>query len=137
LPFMPSEPISPATRDLLRNLRNLLLDQHKLLLDRERANYEAVHGPVGSPGQYLNLVLGHPHFAWLKNLSTLVVEIDEALFRKSTAGESEAQALLAQFRAVLLSGGAGTAFQACYQSAVSGSAEVAAMHRRIAELPGL
>ncbi len=80
---MVPEPISAESRQLLGQLRDLLLDQHKLLLDREKATYEAEHGRIANPGQFLNLVIGDPHFAWLKTLSTLVVEIDVALARRS------------------------------------------------------
>src|ERR1700692_1022869 len=80
---MPPEPISAESRELLGKLRNLLLEQHKLLLDRERAEYEKANGPVAGPGPLLALVIEDPHFAWLKQISTLVVEIDEALSRRS------------------------------------------------------
>ena len=48
-----SEPINLATRELLDNIRNLLLEQHKLLLDRERASYEKIHGTIAGPGPFL------------------------------------------------------------------------------------
>jgi len=61
-------------------------EEGKLLLDRERASYEKTNGPISGPGPFLGLVMGDAHFAWLKQISTLVVEIDEALARRSTAG---------------------------------------------------
>ena len=73
-----AEPINLATRELLDNIRDLLLEQHKLLLDRERASYEKVKGPIPGPGPFLTLVLSDSHFAWLRQISTLIVEIDEA-----------------------------------------------------------
>jgi hypothetical protein len=36
---MSPQPIHADSRELLGHLRNLLLEQHKLLLDRERAAY--------------------------------------------------------------------------------------------------
>ena len=103
-------PISAATRENLTELRNLLLDQHKLLLDRERAAYEKTNGPISGPGPYLALVMGDPHFAWLKQISTLVVEIDEALARRSTAGQVEAEALVTQARDIMRPRGARNGF---------------------------
>ncbi len=131
---MSAEPISQDTRTLLTKLSSLLLDQHKLLLDLEKAHYEAAHGSVGSPGQYLNLVIGDPHFAWLKTLSTLVVEIDEALSRRSKAGQAEAEALVAQVRAVTGPFEGGGDFQERYRAAMEGSTEVVVMQGRIAAL---
>jgi hypothetical protein len=43
------------------------------LLDAETDNF----GPVSGPYQLLNLVANHEHFAWLRHLSELMVEIDE------------------------------------------------------------
>src|SRR4051812_7008312 len=95
---MTPSPITAESRTLLGKLRDLLLEQHKLLLDRERASYEKSNGPIGGPGPFLALVLGDPHFAWLKEISNLVVAIDEALSRRSTAGQDVADALIAQAR---------------------------------------
>src|SRR5665213_2988084 len=100
LPMSP-ETISVADREEMERLRNLLLTRHKLLLDGERRRYEELHGPVGGPGQLLTLVLGDPHFGWLKQFSTLVVEIDEALSRRSKAGQSLADALIDRARETL------------------------------------
>ncbi|MDB4942203.1 MAG: uncharacterized protein JWP97_1737 [Labilithrix sp.] len=63
--------------DLERDLHASLLDLHKHLLDVTRARYEKDHGPVGSPGEYLQLVIGHDSFAWLRPLSMLLVELDD------------------------------------------------------------
>jgi len=62
--------------DTLRYARNLLLTLHKSLVDRERASYEAVNGQQNA-GQFLNLLLENPDFAWLRKFSILIVEIDE------------------------------------------------------------
>src|SRR5580765_1619868 len=51
----------------------------KALLDAERAKYEKAYGPVRSPGEMLQLVLGNEHFAWLRPYSGLIVRIDEWL----------------------------------------------------------
>jgi len=46
---MTPQPISTESRELLNDLRDLLLEQHKLLLDRERASYEKIHGTIAVP----------------------------------------------------------------------------------------
>ena len=126
--------ISSESRELLTSLRNLLLEQHKLLLDRERDSYEKVSGQIPGPGQYLNLVLNDPHFQWLKEISTLVVEIDEALSRRSTAGQPVADALADQAREVMRPRETGTAFQARYYQAVQESPDVVILQCRIEDL---
>jgi hypothetical protein len=134
---MSPQPITTESRELLGNLRNLLLEQHKLLLDRERAAYEKVNGPVAGPGPFLALVLGDPHFAWLKEISTLVVEIDEALSRRSTAGQPVAEALTDQAREVMRPREAGTDFQIRYYNAVQESPDIVILQCRIEQLLGI
>jgi hypothetical protein len=134
---MTPEPISADSRELLGKLRNLLLEQHKLLLDRERAAYEKTNGPIAGPGPFLTLVLGDAHFAWLKQISTLVVEIDEALSRRSKADQAVADAITAQAREVLKPREQGTDFQARYYNAVQESPDVVILQCRIEQLLGI
>lgn len=134
---METQPITTESRELLTSLRNLLLDQHKLLLDRERATYEKANGPIAGPGPFLGLVMGDPHFAWLKTISTLVVEIDEALARKSKAGQDVAEALTAQARQLLRPREQGTDFQSRYYAAVQESPDVVILQCRIEQLLGI
>jgi hypothetical protein len=134
---MSPQPISPDSRELLATLSNLLLEQHKLLLDRERVEYEKIQGPISGPGPFLALVLGDPHFAWLRLISTLVVEIDEALSRRSKAGQPEADALVAQARELLRPREAGTDFQMRYYQAVQESPDIVILQCRMEELLGI
>jgi hypothetical protein len=67
------------TPEQLRTLRDRLLRLHKTLLDSDRVYYERAYGPVASSGEWLQLVLGHEHFAWLRPFSGLIVRIDEWL----------------------------------------------------------
>src|ERR1019366_9870166 len=115
---MSPQPITAESRELLGKLRNLLLEQHKLLLDRERAAYEKTHGPIAGPGPFLALVLGDPHFAWLKEISSLVVAIDEALSRRSKAEQPLADALIAQARDMMKPREHGTDFRERYCAAL-------------------
>ncbi len=134
---MTPQPITDQSRELLGSLRDLLLDQHKLLLDRERAEYEKINGPIAGPGPFLALVLSDAHFAWLKQISTLVVEIDEALSRRSKAGQPEADALAAQARDIMRPRENGTDFQVRYYKAVQESPDVVILQCRIERLLGI
>jgi hypothetical protein len=131
---MSPQPVTPEIRELLVNLRNLLLEQHKLLLDRERAGYEKIHGPISGPGPFLALVLGDPHFAWLKQISTLVVEIDEAMSRRSKADQPVAEALVVQARELMQPRQQGTDFQVRYDAAVQESPDILILQCRIEQL---
>jgi len=129
--------ISTESRQLLTDLRNLLLEQHKLLLDRERASYERANGKVAGPGQLLTLVLGDPHFAWLKQISTMVVEIDEALAPRSKADQAEAEALIAKTRELMRASEQGTDFQTRYYNAIQESPDIVILQVRIERLLGI
>jgi hypothetical protein len=132
-----TQPITAESRVLLGELRDLLLEQHKLLLDRERGLYEKLNGPIAGPGALLNLVLGDPHFAWLKQISSLVVEIDEALSRRGKADQTMAEALTSQARDLMRPREAGTDFQVRYRAAIEESADVVILQCRIERLLGV
>ena len=76
---MASALVTDAPRGLLTELRHALLAHHKTLLDSERARYDHDVERINSSGQLLNLVLHDPFFAWLHELSELIVMIDETL----------------------------------------------------------
>lgn len=61
--------ISAMLADLSRALRHL----HKALLDVEAENFRDIAGPL----QLLDLAANHPQFAWLRQLSELMADIDE------------------------------------------------------------
>lgn len=90
----------PLAAPTLDELRSGLLRLHKLLLERERGRYQREHGPVDSQHAFLGLVLSHAQFQWLRVLSELIVNIDEAM-EEEDAGRERAQALFAQARELL------------------------------------
>ncbi len=134
---MSPQPINAESRDLLGALRNLLLEQHKLLLDRQRSEYEKTNGPITGPGPFLSLAMNDPDFAWLKQISTLVVEIDEALSRRSKADQPVADAIIAQAREMLRPREAGSDFQTRYYEVVQESPDVVILQCRIEKLLGI
>lgn len=86
------------TRERLTQLRNGMLRLHKSLLDSEKAAYEQDVERITTTGQYLNLVLNDPWFAWLRDLSQFVVLIDETLDLDEPATEADADRLIARAR---------------------------------------
>jgi hypothetical protein len=131
---MTPQPISAESRELLGQLSSLLLEQHKLLLDRERTAYEKIHQSVSGPGALLNLVINDPHFQWLKQISTLVVEIDEALSRNSKATQQTADLLTAQAREMMRPREEGSDFQVRYYHALQESPDIVILQCRIEQL---
>jgi hypothetical protein len=128
------QPITGESKQLLGQLRTLLVDLHKLLLDRDRAEYEKVKGPISGPMPFLALVLNDPHFAWLKEISTLVVEIDGALSRRSQAGQPMADAIIRQTREILALHPHGTEFQTRYYAAVQESPDIVILQCKLERL---
>jgi hypothetical protein len=134
---MSAQSITAESRELLGQLRNLLLEQHKLLLDRERAEYEKKNGAIAGPGPFLALAMNDPNFAWLKQISTMVIEIDEALSRRSTAEQPVADAIMVQAREMMRPREEGSDFQARYYGAVQDSPDVVILQCRIEKLLGI
>ncbi len=62
---------------MLKELRIGLLDLHKLLLSYQQSKYERKNGRVPSPGVLFKLVTLDPRFEWLRELSELIVGLDQ------------------------------------------------------------
>lgn len=120
--------LSQATAEKLRAIRGALLRLHKTLLERERDAYERGHGKIGSSYEYLNLVMHDHSFAWLRHLSELIVQIDEALDGRETPSEATANALIEQSRLLLTPNESGPEFQRKYFASVQESPEVVLAH---------
>ena len=124
-------PRSPEADDLHRRLNRAhagLLRVHKALLDHERRRYELRRGPVGSPLEFLQLVLRDPWFAWLRPVSELTVQIDGFTSSREPGDPRQGEALLEQARALLVPGEAGDTFANEYHRAIQESPEVAMVH---------
>ena len=78
-----------ALHDLVPALRAL----HHALLEESRIDYERSHGPLSGPGQLLHLVAHDQAFAWLRVLSSLMVDLDTLLDEEPPASEEEAAAI--------------------------------------------
>jgi hypothetical protein len=120
--------MADAARSLLTELRHALLTHHKALLDSERARYDHDVERVASAGQMLNLVLHDPFFAWLHELSELIVMIDETLDADEPATAADAARLLAQARTLLTPVEAGNGFRGQYFDALQRDPDVVIAH---------
>jgi hypothetical protein len=94
--------MSASPHDRLATLSAGLLHLHKSLLDSERAAYERDIARITSTGQYLQLVLGDPWFAWLREISQFIVLVDEARDADDPPlTAADADGLIEQARALL------------------------------------
>ena len=73
----PDDPERAGMRESLRELSRHLLPLHRALIESARAEYAAMVAPVSGPGHLLQLLNDDPFFAWLKPLTSLIVDIDE------------------------------------------------------------
>ena len=120
--------MTDGARGTLTTLRRLLLVHHKALLDSERARYDHDVERIQSSGQLLNLVLHDPFFAWLHELSELIVLIDETLDADEPATPADAARLLGQARALLMPAESGEGFRRQYFDALQRDPDVVIAH---------
>ena len=119
-------------RNRLTELRQTLLVLHKALLDSERTSYEIVHGSISSPSAFLQLLINDPWFAWLRPVTTLLVQIDEALAAKNPPrDERDFQQLIEDTRALLSPSRDANGFWKRYAGAVQRDPGVAVIHEQM------
>ena len=121
--------------DTLRYARNILLSLHKSMIDRERASYELVHGQQNA-GQFLNLLLENPDFAWLRKFSTLIVEIDEMFDLKDGITDDMVAANLTKVRELISMSDPDENFRVKYQNAIQQDVDAAGLQAQLQGLVG-
>jgi hypothetical protein len=117
----------------LNQLSKALLRLHKALLDGERFAYEQRHGRIGSNGEYLQLVLGHSDFAWLRPLSRLMAELDDLADRDDSAADAITD-LIASLRPLLTPVEGDAVFGGRYHEALQRDPEVVLAHAAVRNL---
>lgn len=127
-------PMTGPTRARLADLRRALLRLHKVLLEVERAAYERGRGSVGGSGEFLQLVINDPWFAWLRPVSELIVRLDELLEPSQEAGEADAQASLRQAGALVRPADGGGEFGRRYREALQRSPDAVLAHGALSKL---
>jgi catechol 2,3-dioxygenase len=118
----------PETRTKLADLRTRLLALHKALLDDARGAYEMDRGRIASTGALLQLVIHDPWFAWLHQISELVVRIDEMTAPDGKAGEQDARAVIEQIDRLLIPSETGETFARRYFEAIQRQPAVVLAH---------
>ena len=132
--------MNDGERALLAELRRLLLQLHKILIDWQRADYERVHGRLQTT-QLLTIMFNDQEFAWLRSMSGLIVRIDETLEPSprpsSPAAEPRAEVgtgpLVAGARE-LIAPEPGSAYASRYHAALQELPEAVLAHRDLVTL---
>jgi hypothetical protein len=132
----PENELTDKTRQQLVSVRQTLLPLHKTLLEFERLAYEREQGKISNSYAFLQLVMSDPWFAWLRQLSELIVEMDELLASREPVNESTALALIEQSRLLLTPNESGPEFQRKYFVAMQQSPEVVLAHAEFARVLG-
>jgi catechol 2,3-dioxygenase len=126
--------LSSAARSRLTELRTRLLALHKALLDDAKTAYELDRGRVASVGVLLQLVINDPWFAWLHQLSELVVRIDEMTATDSGATDGDARVLFEQVDRLLVPSESGDSFARKYDEAMQRQPAVVLAHGTVKSL---
>jgi hypothetical protein len=117
-------------------VRHALLDLHRSLLDAQRIRYEREHGRIETSGEFLGLVLEHPAFEWLRELSALIAQLDEWLEGGEDAPRADFEEILASLRSMIQAGGANTRFNKPYWELVEEVPAVLVEHVKVWRLLG-
>lgn len=120
----------------LRETRVALLHLHKTLLDDEREAYERVHDRIENSYEVLRLVMHDPWFAWLHDLSELIVKIDELLDAKEPQAEADIEGVLRQARELTTPDENGGEFQQKYFRALQRSPDAVLAHAETIRIIG-
>ena len=117
----------------LPSLRNQLLSLHKILMLAERALYEKEGNVIRSPNHFLQLLTGDARFAWLRELSQLIVMIDEALEEKPAITTERKDALVNEARILLTGSNESGSFGARYATMIERVPSIATAHAEISK----
>ncbi|PSN19542.1 hypothetical protein C7271_06790 [filamentous cyanobacterium CCP5] len=120
----------PAAQTL-RQLRPLLLEFHKALMEAEKSDYERIHGPIKNRGEYFQLVVSHEWFSWLRPISQFIARMDEVLMSRQDQPPEAFQSLVQEARALLFSSSTGDALKQRYPTAIELDPTIAVLHAQI------
>lgn len=124
-------------RRRLVELRDALLKLHKTLIDSDRIGYERTFGSIATSGDFLQLVIRDPWFAWLRPVSELIVQMDEALDGEEPITAQASDGFAKTTRALLAPGETGEGFARHYFEALQRDPDVVLAHGVVAKLLAL
>ena len=86
----PDDPDRARRREALRALSSVLIPLHRHLIEHARADYKLAYETELTPAQMLQRLTDDPFFAWLKPLTSLIVDIDEMSRKDFSPADVEA-----------------------------------------------
>ena len=73
----PDSPERAELRDALREVSKSLKPLHRHLIEAAKSDYAFAYETVAAPARLIELLQNDPFFAWLKPLTSLIVDIDD------------------------------------------------------------
>jgi hypothetical protein len=129
------EVATQAERAKLMETRNGLLRLHKVLLDWERIRYERSNGRIPDNMKLLHLTINDPAFAWLRELSALIVQIDERMEdKKAPMTSATVKSLRSEVRGLLSPSQTGGDFHRNYYWALQETPDIVVAHSGMMKL---
>lgn len=125
---------SDSASQSLKEFRDAFLDLHKTLLDSERIGYEQAFGTIPSAGEFLQLAIRDPWFAWLQPLSEFITSLDERLEAEEPVASKDFNEFVKKGRSLLTPQETGQGFAKHYYDALQRDPDVVLAHGKIAKL---
>jgi hypothetical protein len=114
-------------------IRHGVLALHRAIVAFEKAGHERRHGRM-TAAAFLAVLVEAEEFAWLRPLTTLIVQLDEVLDEPEPSDADSLDAWRSQLRALLTPSAAGSAFQQRYAQLLQSSPDVALVHATVMRL---
>lgn len=116
----------------LKATRKALLDLHRTLLFAQKRDREEITGQTMSPGEMLQAAVDDLHFSWLRQMSELIVALDEARSDEDDPAAA-VDAVLAKVRTMVTEPDQAHGFGARYVQVLQKHPEVVAAHRALVD----
>jgi hypothetical protein len=127
----PDDPARAELRAMLREIWKQLLPLHRALIDSARDEYNANIAPVSGPTHMIELLQQDPFFAWLKPLTSLIVDVDS--MSRTDFERADVDAMLARIDA-LFGASPAAAFAERYIPVLQRDVDVAIAHAALRQL---
>lgn len=113
----------------IQPIRRALLDLHKVLLHAQKRDREEQTGETMTPGQMLAAAVDDLHFSWLRQMSEVIVELDEA--RAGEDPDADVPAALDRIRGLVVDPAQAHGFGARYVQVLQKHPEAVEAHRKL------
>jgi hypothetical protein len=113
-----------------RSLRRALLELHRELLQAQRTEAERFGGRM-SASETLQAAVDDLRFSWIRTVSALISELDEAIAADDSEGQAAFDGVVRQARGLFVPPDPDTAFGARYLRALQDHPGVVLAHRDV------